>query len=298
MRRFVCLLLCGACLLGLLPGCGQTETAAPSADVPTADAPEVPETAAPEVPDTADVPESSPAPEVPAVTDPPEEAPAPESEPEPEPEPEETVEPADHVFPDLEAFFGLPLEKDQMYDARGWRWQFQDVTPYDQLEAAAAELLTLLQEPRWQLELVDEQHAVYETGNMNGSDAYYFQYTGTAELTQIKDSLGVRLDHVIVVFYHEAVNDRYTVDIFRSPELEAVDPGSRVSADVGVPETEAAAEDDFWEKCSSCHGSGKCTHCSGKGTVKKFQAGLGRVELDCTLCSRGKCRHCNGTGKD
>ena len=114
--------------------------------------------------------------------------------------PEKPVDPADHIFPDLEAFFGLPLEKDNEHNARGWRWQFEDVKPYDQLEAVKSELLALLQEPRWQLELVDEEHAVYETGDMNAADHYYFQYTGTAALTQIEDDLGLRLDHVNVVF--------------------------------------------------------------------------------------------------
>ena len=211
--------------------------------------------------------------------------------------PEKPVNPADHIFPDLEAFFGLPLEKDNDHNARGWRWQFQDIKPYDQLEAVRSELLALLQEPRWQLELVDEEHSVYETGDMNAADHYYFQYTGTAELTQIENYLGLRLDHVNVVFYHNAVYDKYTIDIFRSPELEAVDPGSRISADVGTSEKEIGAGDnDFFEKCSACHGSGDCTHCGGDDEVKKFQAGLGWVEQNCTFCSGGRCRYCGGSG--
>ena len=224
----------------------------------------------------------------------------PETEPPPTPaSTPEKIDPADHIFPDLEAFFGLPLEKDQAHNARGWRWQFEDLHPYDQLEAVKAELLALLQEPRWQLELVDEDISVYETGDMNGADAYYFRYTGTAELTQIEDVLGVRLDHVNVVFYHHVVYDNYTIDIFRSPELEAVDPGSRIRADVGEPEKEKdTGGDDFWEKCSACHGSGKCTHCGGDDEVRKFQAGLGWVEQNCTFCIGGRCRYCGGDGKD
>ena len=212
--------------------------------------------------------------------------------------PEKPVDSADHIFPDLEAFFGLPLEKDNDHNARGWRWQFQDIKPYDQLEAVQSELLALLQEPRWQLELVDEEHSVYETGDMNAADHYYFQYTGTAELTQIENYLGLRLDHVNVIFYHHAMYDKYTIDIFRSPELEAVDPGSRISADVGIPKKETGGGDnDFFEKCSACHGSGRCTHCGGDDEVKKFQAGLGWVEQNCTFCTGGRCRHCGGDGK-
>ncbi len=132
---------------------------------------------------------------------------------------------------------------------------------------------------------------------MNAADHYYFQYTGTAELTQIENYLGLRLDHVNVVFYHHAVYDKYTIDIFRSPELEAVDPDSRISADVGTPEKETGAGDNgFFEKCSACHGSGRCTHCDGDDEVKKFQAGLGWVEQNCTFCTGGRCRHCGGSG--
>ena len=246
-------------------------------------------------------PTPEPTPELtPSSTPAPTPTPTPVPTPAPTPVPTpEVIDPADHIFPDLEAFFGLKLEKDQAHNARGWRWQFEDLHPYDQLETVKTELLALLQEPRWQLELVDEDISVYETGDMNGADAYYFRYTGTAELTQIEDVLGVRLDHVNVVFYHHAVYDNYTIDIFRSPELEAVDPGSRVSADVGEPEKEdASGDNDFWEKCSACHGSGKCTHCGGDDEVRKFQAGLGWVEQNCTFCSGGRCRYCGGDGKD
>ncbi len=265
-KRFLAMLLAIVMLVSLLAACGEQ----------------------------ASVTDSTPSLQTPAVSSPVDSTSSTAST-----ESKETVDPADHIFPDLEAFFGLPLEEDHAHGARGWRWQFEDIEPYDQLEAVKTELLTLLQEPRWQLELVDEQHSVYETGDMNGSDMYYFKYTGTAKLTQIEDYLGVRLDHVNVVFYHIAVYDKYTIDIFRSPELEAVDPGSRVSADVGAPPKEGGSDDnDFWKNCSACHGSGKCTHCNGKGEVRKFQAGLGWVEQDCTLCNRGKCRYCNGTGKD
>ena len=54
---------------------------------------------------------------------------------------------------------------------------------------------------------------------------------------------------------------------------------------------------DFFEKCSACHGSGRCTHCGGDDEVKKFQAGLGWVEQNCTFCSGGRCRYCGGDGK-
>ena len=55
--------------------------------------------------------------------------------------------------------------------------------------------------------------------------------------------------------------------------------------------------DDFFATCSACNGSKKCTHCGGTDKVYKFQAGIGRVEQNCTFCSFGKCPTCNGTGK-
>ena len=293
------ILLATVFLLGSLTACGELsseETAAPPVLTEKV-SPEVTQTPVPSVEPTDSVSPSKPEEPSSEPVESIQPEPVESEEPSPEPTPE-PVDPADHVFPDLEAFFGLPLEEDRAHGVRGWRWQFEDMEPYDQLEAVEAELIALLLEPRWQLELVDKEVSVYESGDINPIAHYYFRYTGTAELTLIEDVIGVRLDHVNVVIYHSPMYGSYTIDIFRSPELEAVDPGSRISADVGAPEQEEGTEDDFWEKCSSCHGSGKCTHCSGKGEVRKFQAGLGWVEQDCTLCNRGKCRHCNGTGKD
>lgn len=375
----------------------------------------------------------------------------------PSAEPEETpplpakpeIDPADHIFPDLEIFFGGKADDNRSVDARGWKYSFEKLRPYDQLEVVKAELLALLQEPCWQLELVDKETTVYESGDINPVDTFYFKYTGTAELTMIRDVIGTRSENVIVTFYHVPVHGYYNVSLWRSPELEVVDPGRQISAETdaidpaskllpdifaflyhdrsaktsgthgresscngshpgasfeGVrgellalleeeqyqlelvdswinphysniemhdyfytytgtaggfelltdkygekrfhvmlrvtyypeydyfklsmtynrafdvvdpgkrtvwdiehdgkggpltdPPESAGSGSDFWEKCSACHGSGKCTHCSGKGEVKKFQAGLGWVELDCTLCNRGKCRHCSGTGRD
>lgn len=56
-------------------------------------------------------------------------------------------------------------------------------------------------------------------------------------------------------------------------------------------------DNDFFEKCSACHGGGDCTHCGGDDKVKKFQAGLGWVEQNCTFCTGGRCRHCGGNGR-
>lgn len=67
----------------------------------------------------------------------------------------------------------------------------------------------------------------------------------------------------------------------------------------GTVDTSSSGSDDndFFEKCSACHGSGDCTHCGGDDEVKKFQAGLGWVEQNCTFCTGGRCRHCGGDGK-
>jgi len=58
-----------------------------------------------------------------------------------------------------------------------------------------------------------------------------------------------------------------------------------------------SSDDDFFDTCSACHGSKDCTHCGGDDEVRKFQAGIGWVEQDCTFCSGGRCPTCGGTGK-
>ena len=114
--------------------------------------------------------------------------------------------------------------------------------------------------------------------------------------------------HVMLQMTYYPDGDYFKLSLSYCNRFDVEDPGKRTVWNIehdgegglltAPPETGSGDGNDFWEKCSACHGSGNCTHCGGDGEVKKFQAGLGWVELDCTLCNRGKCRYCNGTGKD
>ena len=85
---------------------------------------------------------------------------------------------------------------------------------------------------------------------------------------------------------------------FTMPQSLQMEDFSLNHGTVDVSDSGDSGDDnDFFDKCSACHGSGRCTHCGGDDEVKKFQAGLGWVEQNCTFCTGGRCRHCGGDGK-
>ena len=47
------------------------------------------------------------------------------------------------------------------------------------------------------------------------------------------------------------------------------------------------------ENCPSCHGSGKCWTCNGKGY---YNSPYGTGTVTCPNCSNGRCRKCGGSG--
>ncbi len=178
--------------------------------------------------------------------------------------------------------------------------------PLAAYDTVKAEVLELLTQPLYQLRQTDhKENAHYD---LTGYD-YYFEYVGTNEdVTPIIDKFEQKYSFdVMVRFVPDVEVGIFQIFLFYSPDFEPVVTASHTTRDVSrggdgsvLPEDHQKPDgekDDFFAKCSSCHGSGKCTHCGGDGEVKKFQAGLGWVELDCTLCNRGKCRHCGGDGK-
>lgn len=227
--------------------------------------------------------------------------------PSPSPEPEETVDPSSKLLPDLEAFLYRSASSHSYFGDTGrWgRWlKWNGSHPYVAYETLTQELLDLLSEDRYQLKLTE--YGLTPHYSSRAVD-YYFEYTGTSEdIALLTDEKGSYTFHVRLRFYPYPEHDYFQFSFAYSQGFVLEDPGTRTTRNIqkggdgGVitspPDT--GSDDDFFKKCSSCHGSGKCTHCNGRGEVRKFQAGLGWVELDCTLCNNGKCRHCNGTGKD
>ncbi|MBQ2865242.1 MAG: zinc finger-like domain-containing protein [Clostridia bacterium] len=191
-------------------------------------------------------------------------------------------------------------------DLYGREEQFQNL-PLAAYETVKGEIIDLLLQPLFQLKLIESRENAYY--DLTAVD-FYFEYVGSSEnITPITDKYEQKYTFDLMVrFLPNAETDKFQLYLFYNQNFGPTVTSYHTTRDVSrggdgseLPEDYQGSTDsgDDWnKKCSSCHGSGKCTHCSGKGEVRKFQAGLGWVELDCTLCNSGKCRHCNGTGKD
>ncbi|MBR5903722.1 MAG: hypothetical protein IKZ15_05765 [Clostridia bacterium] len=192
-------------------------------------------------------------------------------------------------------------------DLYGREEDFQNL-PLAAYETVKEEVLELLSKPLYQLRLLESRQNSYYY--LTAWD-YYFEYRGTNEdITPITDKYEQKYNFDLMVrFLPDEETGKFQLYLFYNQNFEPVVTSYHTTRDVSrdgdgseLPEdyrgsSSSSSDSDFFEKCSSCHGSGKCTHCNGTGEVSKFQAGLGWVDLDCTLCNRGKCRHCGGDGK-
>jgi len=291
----------------ITPGPAQTEqvqqsepaTHAPQESEPVADEPQV------SLPEPSPTPEPTPAPTPEPTPEPmPEPTPTPTPEPTPKPTPEPTpaVDPSSKLLPNVFTF----LYHDRSYQTdggHGRKISCNGSHPGASLEPVREELLALLDEEQYQLELADSWINPHYSGIE--MQQFFYLYTGTAEGMQtLTDKYEEHEYHVMLQMTYYPDGNYFKLSLSYCNQFDVVDPGKRTVWDIGHdgeggPLTSPPdGGSDFWEKCSACHGSGDCTHCGGDGEVKKFQAGLGWVEQDCTLCSRGKCRYCSGTGKD
>lgn len=246
-------------------------------------------------------PEPSPTPELSARP-----MPEPTPEPTPTPAPTPAVDPSSKLLPDIFAFLyhDRPVQTD---GGHGRSMSCNGSHPGAAFEPVMEELLALLDEEQYQLELIDQWINPHYSG-IEMYD-YFYVYTGTAEgMKTLSDQHEEHEFHVMLRMTYYPEYDYFKLSISYCNQFDMVDPGKHTTRDMehdsdgglltSPPVGGGDSGSNFWEKCSACHGSGNCTHCGGDGEVKKFQAGLGWVELDCTLCNRGNCRYCNGTGKD
>ncbi|MBE6036962.1 MAG: hypothetical protein E7223_04975 [Clostridiales bacterium] len=216
------------------------------------------------------------------------------------------VDPASCEFPQLQDFFNRAAYYDRSRDSHGMEWEFRRMTPYAGLETAEAELLAFLQQPRWQLTLVDTNTWTYETGDITQATEYCFDYTGTAELTKVSHALNRTQHHVFVMVYHIPSNNWYDIMVWRSPEFQVVETDVRCSVDVGEY-ANSGSSGSSWKggkyenkvpehtkpDCRTCGGDGDCNTCGGDGYTR-----IGGAKAGCRTChGNGKCRSCNGTGK-
>ena len=257
-----------------------------------------------------ELPEEEPVPE--AVS---ESEPEPEEEPEaePEPEPEEVeVAPDSVLLPDLEAFLYWSASTDKKYYDHGYQKGWNGSHPLAAYETVQQELLDLLAEERYQLELremVENPHygtPVYD---------FYYDYTGTSDsIVKLMDKYEEHDFDVCLSFFLTPEHNFFKISFKYSRGFQLEDPGTRTTrnmdpnSDGGVLVLPPAASDDSdWEhnsdlynhtppasklKCLSCDGDGDCNTCGGDGYKN-----IGGAKAGCNTCrGNGKCRTCGGSG--
>ncbi len=232
------------------------------------------------------------------------------------------IDPASTLLPDIRNFLYVYKEDESAGWLGGRRISYNGCLPLTAFETVREELLNLLQEEKYQLTLRESRLDPHQ-----GIPApqYYFDYIGSGDIADVTDKYEeMRYDVLLQMYLHEE-DGYFSFVLHYADGFVLADPGSRTTRDVrdmrdggtGEVITEPPSgssnygyfygengsgvssgdDNDFFDKCSACHGSGRCTHCGGDDEVKKFQAGLGWVEQNCTFCTGGRCRYCGGDGK-
>ena len=233
----------------------------------------------------------------------------------------EEVDPSATLLPDIRNFYYVYKEDESAGWLGGRKISFNGCMPIAAYETVQEELLNLLQEEKYQLTLRETRLDPHQ-----GIPApqYYFDYIGSGDIADVTDKYEeMRYDVLLQMYLHEE-DGYFNFVLHYADGFVLTDPGSRTTRDVRDVRDGGTGEEiseppsgnssyglfygengsaqsgnsgnDFFEKCSACHGSGRCTHCGGDDEVKKFQAGLGWVEQNCTFCTGGRCRSCGGSG--
>ena len=209
----------------------------------------------------------------------PEPTPTPESTPEPTPEPAPEPEVTDpSVLPDFLAHDSSG-KFEMLSESRTGEALYK--ADSDQLKYVAEDYMDLLAEMGYTV--------VYEYDNEHTSstttirDLYHSGVDAGAVLDDSEGQVRVHINTYtrwnetdVAIFYSDGIT------------MENFDGGSGSGG---------GSDDDFFDECDWCDGSGKCGTCGGSGDDRKFQAGLGWVEQNCFDCGgTGRCDWCNGTG--
>lgn len=216
---------------------------------------------------------------------------------------------SDAVLPDPGPFLNCARGEDKSYTWHGSDgWLVSCSFELDQGETAAADFLTLLEEPRYQLELGGQREKDWRPSSARLCRTYYYSYTGTnSNVREVKDVDDYSGDVIVSVyrFYDEG---RILLSLYFSSAFTLEDSGEQasvfpadyngVSASGGASGGDGVYIPEFAKQdCPICHGSGNCQTCGGDGYL--YSLASKEENRNCTDCRNhdGKCTYCNGTGK-
>lgn len=206
------------------------------------------------------------------------------------------IDPSSKLLPDLMYYLNTRGTSPHKSDG-GMQYGFQDL-PLEYKNILEEELLALLQENRFQLNLINQYRN--DITEKTYYDIYEFSYTGTSGMTPLNtDTAGC---NVKLAFQCYTKKDKVNIIINYSKEFELIDSGEVTSLVVearggtvgdGTIGNWNPQQAEFTKKdCWTCDGDGECTRCNGYSYIWRND-----IKSDCTRCSGGRCPSCGGTGK-
>lgn len=205
-----------------------------------------------------------------------------------------TVDKNASYIPEFSAFLSKSPseEKDRYYG--GTRKYYQKL-PLDTQNTVVSEVLALLDNDRYQLELIEKVDA-------DNRIEYNYRYTGNVGMDSIHSKNdGTRYYNLQFTVYNKNNdNGYYGIHFHYAPQFTEENVGYTVSAGLpggsggggGTVDFEGGDIPEFSKlECLTCHGTKDCPSCSGRG----FKV-VDDINKDCTRCNRGTCPACGGTG--
>ncbi len=230
------------------------------------------------------------------------------------------------VLPDIGVFLNCARGEDKEYgsSSRFVSYSFD----LDNGPAAVAEIIDLLQEPQYELSLVNTKEKDYISDSAQLFQYYEFSYTGTENVPTVTDDKIYESSYDVLVsaYYNYSGSGRTVLTIYYSNGFTFVEPGTAAEtqpvdytgsgSSSGSSSGSTYNNDDDDSKtglttmCIKCHGTKKveCSNCDGKGYKEVYirtpnYSGHSDTSTTayekCIKCHGEKevtCPRCDGTG--
>ncbi|MCC8050219.1 MAG: hypothetical protein LIP10_06090 [Clostridiales bacterium] len=217
------------------------------------------------------------------------------------------------VLPDIGAFLNCGRGEDMEYGSYGRLISYS--FDLDNGSAAVAEVIDLLQEPQYELSLVNTKEGDYISSSALLVEYYEFSYTGTENVPSVTDDniYGSSYDVLVQANYYYSGSGRTGLTIYYSNGFTLVEPdtvaeiqpedysgsGSTTANNSTSYDTDDDDDTGVTIKCTKCHGEGTiaCTNCDGLGyKIVYIQTPNYSGHSDTSSESKETCYKCHGTG--
>ncbi len=218
------------------------------------------------------------------------------------------------VLPDVGVFLNCARGEDMEYGSYGRLISYS--FELDNGPAAVEEVVDLLQEPQYELSLVNTKENDYISSSALLVRYYEFSYTGTEDVPSVTDDniYGSSYDVLVQVNYYYSGSGRTGLSIYYSNGFTLTEPdtaaetqpedyngsGSSLGSSSGSADYDTDDDDNGVSiKCTKCHGEGTiaCTNCDGLGyKIVYIQTPNYSGHSDTSSESKETCYKCHGSG--